>query len=238
MAAQAGLPDDIFRATVQDDVPAVRAWLDEGHDVNTTGDNGQSFLHIAAMRSPNVVRLLLARGADPNLVTTDERVKCGPQYNAALNAMLRPPTSQEEEARVIEIIDNLLSRGAKPDIGHCEDIRLLAVFVGYSSGVQANPARITTSFRLAITARLLRAGASLDNCFRGEPVEASIRYTEDHLDVANDASFAAGKAFIIRAAGLLARACDWPRTFVFWSERYARERWRALRRTGQHTGSS
>ena len=49
----------------------------------------------------------------------------------------------------------------------------------------------------------MRAGAPLDNCFRGGPVEASIRHTEGLEAVHVDASFAAGKAFIaeFRAAG-------------------------------------
>jgi hypothetical protein len=49
----------------------------------------------------------------------------------------------------------------------------------------------------------LRAGASLDNDGHGGTIEAAIRQTEGRNDVANDASFGAGKAFIaeFRAAG-------------------------------------
>ena len=81
---------------------------------------------------------------------------------------------------------------------------MLAIVVGYSG------ASLSASLRLGIIGRLLRAGASLDNCVRGGPIEASIRGSElqgsggqTPADVVNDASFAAGKAFIaeFRAAG-------------------------------------
>ena len=50
---------------------------------------------------------------------------------------------------------------------------------------------------------MLGRADTLDNCFRGGPIEASIRNAEGLLSFANDASFAAGKAFIaeFRAAG-------------------------------------
>ena len=81
---------------------------------------------------------------------------------------------------------------------------MLAAVVAYPG------ASLSASLRLGITWRLLRAGASLENCVRGGPIEASIRGSELHggggrtpADVANDSSFAAGKAFIaeVRAAG-------------------------------------
>ena len=81
-----------------------------------------------------------------------------------------------------------------------QGISMLAAVAMYSA------ANFSASVRLGIIGRLLRAGASLDNCYSGgQPIEASIRHTEGigSVHVANDASFAAGKAFIaeVRAAG-------------------------------------
>ena len=64
----------------------------------------------------------------------------------------------------------------------------------------------TIFLRMGLVTRLLRAGASLDNCFRGGPIEDCIRFVEendgDRLQQ-NERAFHAAKAFIaeVRAAG-------------------------------------
>ena len=105
---------------------------------------------------------------------------------------------ERETSRVID------TNNARTDNCRMHGVSMFAAVVMYSGE------SLSASLRLGIIGLLLRAGASLDNCFRGGPIEASIRHTElrgggSHTpaDVADDASFAAGKAFIaeVRAAG-------------------------------------
>ena len=199
-----GLPREIVTAVQDNNVPTVQAWLDQGHDVNTFDSTGHALLHHAALRPfrRDVVVLLLARGADPDLQCTRGN-NVNPLFLASVNAAILP-TNREEEEAWLDIIDNLISHGARTDSCDLGGFSMLACVVGYSG------ASLSACLRLGIIGRLLRAGASLDNCVRGAPIEASIRQTELHgsggrtpADVADDASFAAGKAFIaeFRAAG-------------------------------------
>jgi ankyrin repeat protein len=61
----------LFAAVQSSDLAAVRAALDAGADVNATGDYGMTALFYAADRgSEEIARLLLERGAEPNIVDT------------------------------------------------------------------------------------------------------------------------------------------------------------------------
>ena len=145
-------------------------------------------------------------GADPDLRCIRGPNTINALYLVISHLIIRTSTTQQEDDGVVmDIIDNLISRGARTDNCLMHRVSMLAAVVMYSA------ANFNTSIRLGIIGLLLRAGASLDNCFRGGPIEASIRHTElrgggggrTPMDVANDASFAAGKAFIaeFRAAG-------------------------------------
>ena len=109
---------------------------------------------------------------------------------------------EDEETRVLEVINLLVSRGATAD-GEIRGVGVSPLGTTVAGTAQGHGS-VSTTLRLGLMSVLLRAGASLENCLRGEPIEAAIQYNEANNPwLANDPSFAAGKTFLaeVRAAG-------------------------------------
>jgi ankyrin repeat protein len=102
-AATAARADDLFDAVNKGDVVQARKLLDGGANVNGRGEDDQTPLHRAAIaRNPEMVALLLARGADVKARTKQ----------AGFTALHRTVLTD-----VPEIVAQLLAGGADPDGG-------------------------------------------------------------------------------------------------------------------------
>ncbi len=98
-------------ATEAQMVEAVKVLLDRHVDVNAVNDSGQTALHFAAQASDDIVRLLVANGANPNAKDKQGRTP----LDAALGVGLRgraggPPTVREGTAALLR---ELMSRQAR-----------------------------------------------------------------------------------------------------------------------------
>jgi ankyrin repeat protein len=94
------------------DALPVLAWLDGRGDPDYTDHTGVRLLHIAAdYRHPPIVKLLLERGANPNVVNRDGRT---PLYEAVDELTRR---SDERRVRGNEIVRILLAAKADPGLG-------------------------------------------------------------------------------------------------------------------------
>jgi ankyrin repeat protein len=98
-------------ATEAQMVEAVKVLLDKHVDVNAANDSGQTALHFAAQASDDIVRLLVANGA--NIEAKDKQGRT--PLDAALGVGLRgraggPPTVREGTAALLR---QLMSRQAR-----------------------------------------------------------------------------------------------------------------------------
>ena len=91
-------PKDIWEATKQGDVDAVKQFIVAGEDVNAKDNNGVSPLHYAAYYGEKeVAELLIAKGADVNAKDVNDET----------------PLNWAEEGKHIEITDLLRKHGGK-----------------------------------------------------------------------------------------------------------------------------
>ncbi len=90
----------------------VQAFLDGGGDPDYTDRSGVRLIHIASdYRHPAIVKLLLERGANPNVIDRDGWT---PLFNALSELRLR---TDEQRARGVEIVKLLLAAKADPLAG-------------------------------------------------------------------------------------------------------------------------
>ena len=119
-ADSAGGP--LFAAIVRNDSAAVLSALKAGASPNAMGQAGLTALMSAASSSrPAMVRLLLARGADPDLLGADPA--SGNAVNAAFNGRngmalvgRSDEPSPERRRRALEVLRLLLHRRADPNL--------------------------------------------------------------------------------------------------------------------------
>ncbi|KAG9275760.1 cyclin-dependent kinase 4 inhibitor B-like isoform X1 [Astyanax mexicanus] len=69
--ARAGMQDELATAAANGDTARTRELLDNGADVNGTNRFGRTPIQVMMMGSTPVARLLLSRGADPNVPDLD-----------------------------------------------------------------------------------------------------------------------------------------------------------------------
>jgi ankyrin repeat protein len=112
-AAPAPLPPAVSKlvsAVITNNLPVARAALAEGADVNANTGEGRTPLIVAAMASrPEMVRMLLEKGADPAHVSNDPKI--GNAVTAAFwgenGEVLRRPASQsdpQKRAKALEVL--------------------------------------------------------------------------------------------------------------------------------------
>ena len=218
------IPDEIADAAVDGDKDTVAAWLDEHPErVNEVNDKGESILLLCLENGDiqdahlELVRHLLSRGADPNHTCfinqrNDETQGCmTPLFSICVSDSPHAPG----------IVACLLSAGADPNLriaDHLDQngepsstfeedstpiIGAVRFFLGTSD-------RTEGSWHLPVVARLLRAGASLDNP-DGQSADEWLAYEERQWPdlSAGDRYFQAAKALIhgVRAAGSWKKYC-------------------------------
>jgi hypothetical protein len=104
-AARAALPPAVSKlvsAVITNNAAMARAALAEGADVNANTGEGRTPLIVAAMASrPDMVRMLLEKGADPSRVSSDPKI--GNAVTAAFwgenGEVLRRPRSESDPAK-------------------------------------------------------------------------------------------------------------------------------------------
>ena len=213
------IPREIAVAAAQGNKNAVVAWLDTHPErVNDVGDDGMSLLlccleHDFIIRAAHLelIRHLLGRGADPNHTCYID------QRNDETQGCMTPLFSicVSDSPHAPGIVACLLSAGADPNLriaDHLDQngepsstseadstpiIGAIRVFLG-SDG----------SWHLPVVARLLRAGASLDNS-EGQSADEWLADEERLWPDLVDGHFQAAKALIqgVRAAGSWKKYC-------------------------------
>ena len=219
------IPREIAVAAAQGNKNAVVAWLDTHPErVNDVGDDGMSLLlccleHDFIIRAAHLelIRHLLGRGADPNHTCYID------QRNDETQGCMTPLFSicVSDSPHAPGIVACLLSAGADPNLriaDHLDQngepsstfeedstpiIGAVRFFLGTSD-------RTEGSWHLPVVARLLRAGASLDNP-DGQSADEWLAYEERQWPdlSAGDRYFQAAKALIhgVRAAGSWKKYC-------------------------------
>ena len=193
------LPWPIVEAAETGDVTTVREWLESGGDPNDRSITGRSNALIAALAGPDeiseahvdVVRLLIARGADVN---------CGASDGFA---PLHCCTVYPEYSSYGPIIGLLLEAGANVHATTSDGETPLGMALDCSIWTGPDESRAC----LDMVTRLLRAGAALDFVQRNEVTAEKMLLQEEErlrlVEVELTSHFYACKALIsdLRAAG-------------------------------------
>ena len=214
------IPDEIADAAVDGDKDTVAAWLDEHPErVNEVNDKGESILLLCLENGDiqdahlDLVRHLLSRGADPN-----HTCYIHDEYTSGCMTPLFSICSSDCP-HAPEIVACLLGAGADPNLriaDHLDQngepsstfeedstpiIGAVRFFLGTSD-------RTEGSWHLPVVARLLRAGASLDNP-DGQSADEWLADEERRWPDLVDGHFKAAKALIhgVRAAGSWKKYC-------------------------------
>ena len=205
-------PDEISDAAINGDKDAVAAWLAANpQSVNDLNAHGGSLLILCINASPQtnrddqleLLRYLLSQGADPNLI-------CGlSQFEGGMTALF-DLSSGHDFPELQQLVDCLLRAGADPNLKVSSDegssgATPLAGAINYLLAADNG------SWQLPVVVRLLRAGASLDDCDDGLTAEDMIADEERRWSelVDNNDHFQAAKTLIhgVRAAGSWKKYC-------------------------------
>ena len=168
------IPEHIIGAAGRGEIETIRAYFDDDREgarnVNDTfgelseNDSCMTLLLMCAdggdsdhltLAHVNLARYLLSRGA-----STDVRNVCG---NTALT---KACYCGGGAVAVSEMVELLLSKGADPNARNSYGRTPLGAYI-----------RFAHSPRLAVVTALLRYGASLDRCFRDDPLESLLDIT-------------------------------------------------------------
>jgi hypothetical protein len=204
------IPDEISDAAVNGDKDAVVEWLAEHpQSVNDVDAQGASLL-IRCIENddnqdthPELVRYLLSRGADPNRIWVSN-------FGGGTMTALFSVCGDNDFPELQQLVACLLRAGADPNLKISSDeggsgAAPLSAAIEYLLSVNNG------SRQLPVVVRLLRAGASLDDCDDGLTAEDIIA-AEEQLwpQLANNNNyFQAAKTLIrgVRAAGSWKKYC-------------------------------
>ena len=211
------IPREIAVAAAQGNKDAVVAWLDTHPErVNDVGDDGMSLLlccleHDFIIRAAHLelIRHLLSRGADPNhtcYINDNETQGCmTPLFSICVSDSPHAPgivacllsAGADPNLRIADHLDQNGEPSSTSEADSTPIIGAIRVFLG-SDG----------SWHLPVVARLLRAGASLDNS-EGQSADEWLADEERRWPDLVDGHFRAAKALIhgVRAAGSWKKYC-------------------------------
>ena len=213
------IPREIAVAAAQGNKDAVVAWLDTHPErVNDLGDDGMSLLlccleHDWRLQAAHLelIRHLLSRGADPNHTCfinqrNDETQGCmTPLFSICVSDSPHAPgivacllgAGADPNLRIADHLDQNGEPSSTSEADSTPIIGAIRVFLG-SDG----------SWHLPVVARLLRAGASLDNS-EGKSADEWLADEERLWPDLVDGHFKAAKALIhgVRAAGSWKKYC-------------------------------
>ena len=210
------IPLETSEAVENGDNDAVAAWLAANpQSVNDLNAYGASLLISCINASPEtdrddqleLLRYLLSQGADPNLI-------CGlpqwpTQFEGGMTALF-DICNGHDFPELQQLVDCLLCAGADPNlkVGSDEGGSGTAPLAGAINYLLASD---DASWQLSVIVRLLRAGASLDDCDDGLTAEDMIAREEERWSelVYNNDHFQAAKTLIhgVRAAGSWKKYC-------------------------------
>ena len=210
------IPYEIRTAALQGDNEVVMQWLNAHPEgVNDVAASGSSLLQLCAedreftVEQLELIHHLISRGADPNLISicdagggTTEEASAVHQAAGGKNS----PHSQH-------VLACLLRAGADPNL-------VIEVNATIHRKIRVTPLAATIdaflasnegAWQLPIVARLLRAGASLENCNDGRTADKMMANEEREWPqlAGDDVYFQAAKALIhgVRAAGSWKKYC-------------------------------
>jgi hypothetical protein len=190
------LTDEVMNALDDDNVEAIRAWLDSNDYTQSDGEGMLTDLCFdprggTTNEQLDIIRLLLARGADINSCPD----------NDGWTALHCSAHSLHENENAIKLIEVILGAGAnvnaKTNGPH-------GIKSKTPLGLSLEHWGIGAERSLEVTIRLLRAGASLDECRGNKTAEETLRDRLIlHPYLASDPQFVAVKLLIseYRAAG-------------------------------------
>ena len=210
------IPLETSEAVENGDNDAVAAWLAANpQSVNDLNAYGASLLISCINASPEtdrddqleLLRYLLSQGADPNLI-------CGlpqwpTQFEGGMTALF-DLCNGHDFPEFPQLVACLLRAGADPNlkVGSDEGGSGTAPLAGAINYLLASD---DASWQLSVIVRLLRAGASLDDCDDGLTAEDMIAREEERWSelVYNNDHFQAAKTLIhgVRAAGSWKKYC-------------------------------
>ena len=209
------IPYEIRTAALEGDNEVVMQWLNAHPEgVNDVAASGSSLLLLCGedreftVEQLELIRHLISRGANPNRISicdagdgTTEEASVVHQAAGGKNS----PHSQH-------VLACLLEAGADPNLvievnALHRKIRVTPLAATIDAFLASNEG----SWQLPIVARLLRAGASLDNCNDGRTADEMIAHEEREWPqlAGDDVYFQAAKALIrgVRAAGSWKKYC-------------------------------
>ena len=210
------IPDEIADAAVDGDKDTVAAWLDEHPErVNEVNDKGESILLLCLENGDiqdahlDLVRHLLSRGADPNhtcYIHDEYTSGCmTPLFSICVSDSPHAPgivacllgAGADPNLRIADHLDQNGEPSSTSEADSTPIIGAIRVFLG-SDG----------SWHLPVVARLLRAGASLDNS-EGKSADEWLADEERLWPDLVDGHFKAAKALVhgVRAAGSWKKYC-------------------------------
>ena len=207
------IPNEIANAAACEedgDKELVMEWLAEHPEgVNNLDNDGATLLLLSVedreftREQLELVRYLISRGADPNRICTVITEEGSAVHQAAGGK--NSPHSQH-------VLACLLRAGADPNLvievnALHRKIRVTPLAATIDAFLASNEG----SWQLPIVARLLRAGASLENCNDGRAADEMIAHEEREWPqlAGDDVYFQAAKALIqgVRAAGSWKKYC-------------------------------
>ena len=212
---RAMIPDEIADAAVDGDKDTVAAWLDQHPEgINDVVASGSSLLQICAedreftVEQLELIHHLISRGADPNLISICDTGSGTTEEASAVHQAAGGKNSPHSQ----HVLACLLRAGADPNLViEVNALHRKIRITPFAATIDAFLASNEGEWQLPIVVRLLRAGASLDNCSDGHTADEMMANEEREWPqlAGDDVYFQAAKTLIrgVRAAGSWKKYC-------------------------------